>query len=60
MNAYELKNLLQVALTASEFNVLGLFMFGGSWEFYGGRYFMDEDVVLVSINYRLGLLGKSD
>lgn len=35
----------------------GLFMFGGNREFYGGRYFMDEDVVFISLNYRLGLLG---
>ena len=25
---------------------------------YGGRYFMDEQVVLVTFNYRLGALGK--
>lgn len=26
---------------------------------YGPKYFMDKDVVLVSANYRLGILGKS-
>ncbi len=36
----------------------GLFMFGGSGEFYGGRYFMDEPVIFISLNYRVGLLGR--
>jgi len=25
---------------------------------YGSKYFMDEDVVLVAVNYRLGAFGK--
>lgn len=33
-------------------------MFGGS-EHLGPQYFMDEDVILVTFNYRLGALGKS-
>jgi bile salt-stimulated lipase len=35
----------------------GAFMFGGS-EAYGAKYIMDRDVVFVTINYRLGPLGK--
>ncbi|KAG8239169.1 hypothetical protein J437_LFUL018574 [Ladona fulva] len=34
----------------------GAFMFG-SGEFYGPKYLLDRDVILVSINYRLGPLG---
>lgn len=30
----------------------------GGFNIFGPDYFMDKDVVLVSINYRLGLLGK--
>lgn len=29
----------------------------GNEAYYGPEYFMDKDVVLVSINYRLGVLG---
>ena len=32
-------------------------MFGGS-SMMGPQYFMDQDVVLVTMNYRLGALGK--
>ncbi|CAL8080993.1 unnamed protein product [Orchesella dallaii] len=35
----------------------GIFMLGGSGELYSGRYFMDEDVIVVTVNYRLGILG---
>ena len=35
----------------------GLFM-SGSADFYSADYFMDEDVVIVTINYRLAALGK--
>jgi len=35
----------------------GLFMFGRA-ELFRPDYLMDEDVVLVSIHYRLGALGK--
>lgn len=36
----------------------GGFVYGsGSTAFYGPEYFMTSDVVLVTINYRLGLLG---
>ena len=35
----------------------GSFQEGGS-NFYGGKYFMEENVVLVSVNYRLGALGS--
>lgn len=31
---------------------------GGSAHLYGGAYFMDEDVILVPVNYRLGALGN--
>lgn len=34
----------------------GGFTYGGSSD-YGGDYLMDEDIVLVTINYRLGALG---
>jgi carboxylesterase type B len=30
----------------------------GSTEMYGPEYFMDQDVVLVTFNYRLAMLGK--
>jgi len=30
----------------------------GGAEMHGPDYFMDKDVVLVTINYRLGILGK--
>ena len=36
---------------------LGVFMSGNS-NMYGSEYFMDEKVVLVTINYRLGSFGK--
>ncbi|CAG7837439.1 unnamed protein product [Allacma fusca] len=36
----------------------GFFM--GSTDIYGAKYFMDEDVVLVMMNYRLGALGFLD
>ena len=29
----------------------------GSTRIYGAKYFMDEDIVLVTMNYRLGALG---
>jgi carboxylesterase type B len=36
----------------------GIFVFGsGSTEFYGPDFLITEDVVVVTINYRLGLLG---
>lgn len=31
---------------------------GGSSNVYGPQYMLDEDIVLVTINYRLGPLGK--
>ena len=34
----------------------GGFMFGGGYG-YGPRFFMDEDIILVTINYRLGVFG---
>lgn len=37
----------------------GAFVFGsGNDEFYGPDYLIDKDVVLVTINYRLGVLGN--
>lgn len=37
----------------------GAFMMGsGSDEYYGPVYFMRKDVILVTINYRLGVLGE--
>lgn len=30
---------------------------GGFTDIYGPRYFLDRDIVLVTINYRLGPLG---
>ena len=35
----------------------GAFVDGES-ESFGAKYFMDENVILVTINYRLGALGK--
>lgn len=35
----------------------GGFMSGSS-AMYEGHYFMDEDVVLVTLNYRVGALGE--
>ena len=32
---------------------------GGLTDIYGPRYFLDRDIVLVTINYRLGPLGKN-
>lgn len=32
--------------------------FSGSGIMYGPNYLMDEDIVLVTINYRLGAFGK--
>lgn len=37
----------------------GAFVGGsGNEQFYGPQYFMTEDIVFVTINYRLGALGK--
>ena len=39
----------------------GGFMFGsgnGETDLYGPEYFMDKDIVFVTINYRLGPFGK--
>lgn len=37
----------------------GAFMFGSSGvELHGPDYFMEKDVVLVTLNYRLGAFGK--
>lgn len=30
----------------------------GAGGMYGGKYFMEEDVVLVTVTYRLGAFGK--
>ncbi|CAL8125605.1 unnamed protein product [Orchesella dallaii] len=35
----------------------GGFTFGDGFQYYGPRYFMDEDVILVTFNYRLGVFG---
>lgn len=35
----------------------GIFHVGGS-DFAGPKYFMDEDIILVTINYRVGSFGK--
>ncbi len=35
----------------------GAFSYGGCLGGYSPKYFMDEDVIVVSINYRLGLFG---
>jgi len=32
----------------------------GKGSLHGGRYFMDEDIVLVTLNYRVGALGKTE
>lgn len=38
----------------------GAFVFGeSSDEFHGPDYFMRKDIVLVTINYRVGILGKN-
>lgn len=38
----------------------GAFTWGNSGPgLYGPDYFMDKDVVLVTVNYRLGMLGRS-
>ncbi len=31
----------------------------GSGNMYGGAYFLDEDVILITLNYRLGALGMN-
>lgn len=37
----------------------GAFMFGSSGEFlYGADYFMQQNVILVTLNYRVGAFGK--
>ena len=37
----------------------GEFLYGsGDRDIYGPDYFIDEDVILVTLNYRLGILGK--
>lgn len=39
----------------------GAFMMGsgnGDTDFYGPEYFLDKDIVLVTINYRLDVFGK--
>ena len=39
----------------------GAFMMGsgnGDSDFYGPEYFLDKDIVLVTINYRLDVFGK--
>jgi len=46
----------------SKFPVM-MFIHGGGYQFgtgnaYGGKYFLDHDVVFVTINYRLGAFGK--
>ena len=35
----------------------GAFAIGSGSE-YGADYFMDEDIILVTLNYRLGALGN--
>ena len=35
----------------------GAFMFGSAHK-YGPKYLLDRDVILVTVNYRLGPLGK--
>lgn len=44
-----------------------VFIYGGGFEIgsaysytYGPDYFLDEDIVLVTLNYRLGVLGESN
>ena len=40
----------------------GAFMMGsgnGDTDFYGPEYFLDKDIVLVTINYRLDIFGVS-
>lgn len=36
----------------------GFFSGTGSSSFNGPEYLLDEDIVLVTINYRLGIFGK--
>lgn len=38
------------------YNSLGAFV-SGSADNYGAKYFMDENVILVTLNYRLAALG---
>lgn len=37
----------------------GFYVFSGRTDVFGPQYLMDHDIVLVTINYRLGLLGKN-
>lgn len=32
----------------------------GGMRLYNPKYLMDKDIVLVTINYRIGILGKGD
>lgn len=36
----------------------GFFAGYGNKQYLGPEYFMDKDVILVTINYRLGVFGK--
>lgn len=36
----------------------GIFL-SGSGSIYNPKYFMDEEVIVVTVNYRLGALGKT-
>jgi carboxylesterase type B len=38
--------------------ITGGFFMSGSKNIFRGKYFMDENIVLVTMNYRLGALGK--
>jgi carboxylesterase type B len=55
----------QLKSTAGELLPVMVFIYGGSFtsgdnkaDNYGPHYFLDKDIVLVTINYRLSVLGE--
>lgn len=51
------QNYLQLLPVMVWFHYGGFFMGSGNQDTNGPEYFMDKDVVVVTLNYRLGALG---